>query len=77
MLPLELLFGEPGLGATHNNQGVLVGGGGYALTTGGLVTESKFVARAVPVVGAIYGAIQTYIDIKTAKDDYQSCIRGK
>jgi hypothetical protein len=61
---------------THNRQGILVGGIGYALTTGGLATESQLVARAVPVVGAIYGAIQTYTDIKTVKDDYQACLQG-
>lgn len=61
---------------TTNKQGLLVAGVGYGLTTGGLVAAGKAAKVAIPVVGTIYGAIQTFSDVKTAKSDFQTCLKG-
>lgn len=64
-------------GATHNSQGTAVAGAGYGLTAGSLESASSAVKRAIPIVGAVLGAAQTYSDVKTAQEDYEKCLNGE
>ena len=64
-------------GVTHNSEGTTVAGAAYGLTAGGLESASNAVKRAIPIVGTVLGAAQTYRDIKTAQEDYEKCLAGE